>query len=125
MLVASGEPLEAHLPYFLSNLDEVQAVTDDVTGDVLGIAGVVDNPENPGVGIIWLLMTHKVEMRKMEFLRFSRRYLKELFEMWRGLTNIVYKRNKLHIDWLNWLGAEWIEENQEFSRFLISPRKGR
>lgn len=122
VLVASGETLESHLSYFLENIHEVKALVDGEV--VLGIAGVQDNPNNPGVGIIWMLMTHEVESRKMEFLRFSRRYLKdELFTVWRGLVNVVYKRNKLHVDWLNWLGAEWIEERENFSMFLISPQR--
>lgn len=96
----------------LSSLENLQVVVDGVTGEVLGIGGIQDH-------CIWLLMTYAVEDRKIEFLRFSKRYLRELLNTHVYLYNRVYMKNKLHMDWLNWLGAEWLDTDNKFSTFIL------
>lgn len=120
--VASGKSFDLLLPSLLLSINKVQAVIEDETGEVLGIGGI-EPTRNLTVGAIWLLMTNAVESHKIEFLRFSRRYLKTLLEDYECLTNVVYNKNKLHVSWLNWLGAEWIEQNKLFSMFIITRKR--
>lgn len=120
--VASGKPFDSHLPSLLLSIDKVHAVIDEETGEVLGIGGI-EPTRNLTVGAIWLLMTNTVESRKIEFLRFSRRYLKTLLADYECLMNVVYNKNKLHVSWLNWLGAEWVEQNELFSMFIITRKR--
>lgn len=120
--VASGKPFDSHLPSLLFSINKVQTVIDDETGEVLGIGGI-EPTRNLTVGAIWLLMTNTVESRKIEFLRFSRRYLKTLLADYECLMNVVYNKNKLHVSWLNWLGAEWVEQNELFSMFIITRKR--
>lgn len=120
--VASGESFNSLLPSLIYSIDKVQAVIDTETGEVLGIGGI-EPTRNLRVGAIWLLMTNAVESRKVEFLRFSRKYLKTLLEDYDCLMNVVYNKNKLHVSWLNWLGAEWVEQNELFSMFIITRKR--
>lgn len=120
--VASGKPFNSHLPSLLLSLSRVQTVVDGNTGEVLGIGGV-EPTNNARVGTIWLLMTHAVETRKIEFLRFSRQYLKKLLDDYECLVNVVYNKNKLHMSWLSWLGAEWVEQNELFSMFILTRKR--
>jgi hypothetical protein len=120
--VASGESFNSLLPSLIYSIDKVQAVIDIETGEVLGIGGI-EPTRNLSVGAIWLLMTNAVESRKVEFLRFSRKYLKTLLEDCECLMNVVYNKNKLHVSWLNWLGAEWVEQNELFSMFIITRKR--
>ena len=122
VVAASGQPLEAHLPSLFEHIDSVKALIDENTGEVLGIGGV-DPTRIPNIGTIWLLLSNSIEGRRIEFLRFSKRFLRVLFKDFDVLTNCVYKRNKLHIDWLNWLGAEWIGHTKDFSIFVLRRKE--
>lgn len=117
--VAAGKPFMRQLPYFLTNFHRLRAVVDGET--VLGIGGI-ESTYVKGTGVIWLLMTYAVETRKVAFLRFSRRYLKELLTQYNLLTNAVYLKNTLHVNWLTWLGAEWVEKTKRFAVFVLRKR---
>lgn len=117
---ASGKPLESQLPTL--DLSQVKALIDANTKEVLGIGG--EERLWGEVGTIWLILTNAIESRKIEFLRFSRRFLKDyLFKKYRYITNTVYKKNALHIAWLTWLGAEWVKETDQFSTFIIERKE--
>lgn len=117
---ASGKPLESHLPTL--DLTRVKVLIDAKTKEVLGIGG--EERLYGEVGSVWLLFTYAVEDRKIEFLRFSRRTLKDyLFKKYRYIINTVYKRNELHMSWLTWLGAKWVKETDQFSTFLLERKE--
>lgn len=117
---AGGKPLAV----LLSTLDlsRVKVLIDANTKEVLGIGG--EERLWGEVGTVWLILTNAVESRKMEFLRFSRRFLKDyFFTKYRYIINSVYKRNDLHMAWLSWLGAEWVQETRQFSTFLLERKE--
>lgn len=89
----------------------------DQNGVVLGIGGVEDN------NVIWLVTTTAIEDRKVEFLRFSRKYLKDLLDEYGYLGNIAYLKNQLHINWLKWLGAEWMDTDGDFLVFKFKRKE--
>lgn len=89
----------------------------DESGTVLGIGGIEGN------NVIWLVTTTAIESRRIEFLRFSRRYLNELLKTYEYLTNVVYLRNQMHVDWLTWLGAEWLDTEGDFSLFVLKRKE--
>ena len=119
----SGEPFESHISSLVPNIHNIKTLIDAETGEVLGIGGLEDLG-SPTVGGIWLLMTKAIETRKIEFLRFSKKFLKEVFAHYKYLTNAVYKRNKLHIDWLTWIGVKWVKETEDFSIFILERKEG-
>lgn len=105
----SGLPFDSHLPF------QCKALLDD-DGTVLGIGGIDDH-------VVWFIATTAIEARKIKFLRFSKSYLQVLLNEHGYLTNVAYKKNRLHIDWLTWLGAVWLGENEEFSKFILKRKE--
>lgn len=84
--------------------DPVWTVVDS-SGTPVAIFGAVPAvlPGNVQVGIVWLLGTSGITDIRWEFLRQSRRWLKELHKKHKVLFNRVDARNKTHIEWLMWL----------------------
>ena len=111
--VSSGVDFDDHT---LDSFYNTQALLDD-DGTVLGMGGLEDH-------IIWLVTTRSIETRRVKFLRFSKQYLKELLEKHGFLMNAAWDKNKLHIDWLTWLGAEWIDSQGDLKIFKFSNKKG-
>lgn len=86
----------------------------DEQGRVFAIGGIRDNT-------VWMLCTKHVEENKVAFLRFTKKLLKDVMVHYPYLHNYVYVNNKLHVDWLTWMGAEWgdyIKDNQ-FRYFIF------
>ena len=104
--VSSGVDFDDHP---LDTFDNVQALLDD-DGTVLGMGGVDGH-------IIWLVTTKAIETRKVKFLRFSKAYLKELLEKHGFLMNAAWAKNQMHVDWLTWLGAKWIDSQADLKIF--------
>lgn len=130
-----------HLIEFRKNvrdidLEEIQAITGrtlenetlasmvrcqtliDSSGTVLGIGGV-----EPDQHLVWLVTTKAIESRRIEFLRFSRKYLDELLLVHEFLGNLAYMKNKLHVDWLTWLGAKWYKQEGDFALFILERKE--
>ena len=116
---ASGLPFSVHSQELFNHLEKIHVVYHNAT--LIGIGGLHRIEERKA--LIWLLLTSDVEKIKMKFLRFSKRYLKNLFADFDVLFNYVYLKNKLHVDWLTWLGATWVETKEGFSGFLLESRK--
>jgi hypothetical protein len=73
-----------------------------------------------GMGVPWMLCTHRVHLIKRSFIKYSKEWLNRLFnDKYHILTNYVMNENELSIRWLKWLGASFnecsIEGYQQFS----------
>lgn len=102
------------------NYEEVEgsyaAVSDD-GGTVYAVGGVQRNADN----VVWMLCTNAVHDNKVEFLRFT----KVIYNIWingnKHMWNYVWLGNKLHVDWLKWLGAKFSTtitiNNEQFQKF--------
>lgn len=99
----------AFIDNHVANLASSCAIVNDV-GDVFAIGGVSDNT-------VWMLCTKRVVSNKTAFLRFTHKLLKDTMSHFDYLHNYAYIHNKLHIDWLTWLGAEWGETKGNFRYF--------
>lgn len=110
--VSSGLDFFSHP---LTSFNGVQALV-DTDGTLLGIGQAADH-------VIWLVTTKAIETRKIKFLRFSKVYLKELLEKHEFLINAAWARNTLHIDWLTWLGAEWLDEQNGLKIFKLERKE--
>jgi hypothetical protein len=78
------------------------------------IFGVSDLEGSPGEGCIWMLGTDDIQKFSRKFLRYSRKYLKELCAPYDLVTNYVDERNTVSIRWLQSLGAVFIHRHESF-----------
>lgn len=115
VIQSSGKPIEFHI----RTLVEKKPLGIWSGNDLLGIGGVEPDKENGAIG--WMLLTTKVYDHKIEFLRWSKRYVKELLKKYRRIYNYVYILNFWHIDYLKWLGAIFVDtgKHDNFMRFTL------
>ncbi len=68
-------------------------------------------PVEEFIGSIWLVGTDDItDTCPVSFLRYSKRVLSGLIGEYRMACNMVDKRNKVHVEWLKWLGFSFIRE---------------
>lgn len=87
--------------------------------EVVAIGGINFGYTKP---VVWMLCTHRVEQNPIEFLRWTKGYLKNLMPYVSNLWNVAWLGNPLHIKWLSWMGARWYEDitirtGETFRRF--------
>lgn len=83
--------------------------------ECLGLCGVSN-------GCIWMLMTTHVYKHKIQFLRYSKEVVKNIRKSIKyPVVNKVWKQNKLHIDWLKWVGAELTPYDDNFELLVFYP----
>ena len=75
-------------------------------GTVLAIGGFED-------GEVWMMCTNQVFKHQIIFLKATRVLLKEILKEYGYLHNIVWKKNTVHIKWLKWLGATFVDMPNE------------
>lgn len=73
-------------------------------GAVVCVCGVAPVPEMPRSGAVWLVSTYDLEDRPHEFLRHSKRVLREMISVFPHLWNFADARNVKALQWLQWLG---------------------
>lgn len=79
------------------------------TGKPCGIFGTRYS-EHTQSGIVWLLGTDDLTAHGTVFVRHSRIWLDKLHEKYRLLWNVIDARNKVHLNWLRWLGFDFVRE---------------
>lgn len=124
--VVSGIPFREHMYYLMNNLKHVEVIRCD--GVLLGIGGwyreMLDcNIYSQGV-IGWMLLTNAVKEHTMAFLRWSKELVKTLLESYSFITNTLYINNKLHIKYLDFLGASFYPDTfrKDILHFIIERR---
>ena len=87
----------------------------------VAMLGVVPNGL---IGSIWMVGTNHLKKISLSFLRNSKDVCEVLKDKHQILHNYVDKRNKLHINWLKWMGFSIINEvnygieNRKFYEFV-------
>lgn len=99
----------------LPNVNAIRASN----GDLLGIGGWLGGEELRG----WMLLTTAVENHKIEFLRWSKKFVNDLLKDHTMIYNQVYRKNKLHIDYLTYLGAAFYIIDNDYYYFEIKRRR--
>jgi hypothetical protein len=81
--------------------------------------GVGDGPNNTGV--IWCLGTPFVKNVHHTFLKHSKEWLNYLMDGYFYVYNMISESNTVSMRWLQWLGAEFTEDNapQGYRYFTI------
>lgn len=124
--IVSRLPFRDHMDYLMKNLKHVNVIKSD--GVLLGIGGWYQYMLDWGLyseGVIgWMLLTNAVEDHKIEFLRWSKELVKTLLESYPFITNTLYIKNKLHIKYLDFLGASFYPDTfrKDILHFIIERR---
>ncbi len=94
-----------------------EAFTVEREGRVVAIFGVIPLD---GYGRIWMLSTDE-STKCASVSRTARRFVKAQAERHGFLTNIVWAKNKSHLNWIDWLGFHFLDveihNEQKFIRF--------
>ena len=102
-------------------LSSVPLVICDADSKPVAMLGVVPNGL---IGFIWMVGTDDLKKISLSFLRNSKDVCDVLKGKHQILHNYVDKRNKLHINWLKWMGFTIINEinygieNRKFYEFV-------
>lgn len=77
------------------------------------ICGCCPLPENPTIGIVWLLSTPEIVKHQICFLKEMRKEISK-YDLEFGLTfNYLYKENLLAKRWLKWAGYKFPGEKEK------------
>lgn len=91
----------------LMPLRDVKAI---YSGDtLLGIGGYGKGRVIVG----WMILTKAVEDHKIEFLKWSKQYVDDLLEDHEAIVNEMYRYNKWHYRYLEYLGATFSGSNAD------------
>jgi hypothetical protein len=90
----------------VAHISEAQCLYDADSGDIFAIGGIEAN-------WVWMMCTTHVMKQENQtaFLRFMRKHLEYTLRMHSFLTNYVWGGNKVHIKWLEWMGAKFKKED--------------
>lgn len=119
--LVSEESWEDHSVKLFDYLDEAEMIIREEK--IIGILGIRSFDLFPEHGFAWLLFTQEVEKCSIPFLRWSKGILKEKLKLFPVLTNVVYKKNKLHVDWLSFMGAVWLPVEGDFTIFQLRRKE--
>lgn len=102
---ASGKPLSQ---WEVDELKDTMCLYDEDTQLVFCIWGIEKGDESFSK-VIWMLCTEMVEVHPISFLRYCKKYLENLQNVYPLLWNYVWLGNELHVKWLKWMGATFGE----------------
>ena len=91
----------SHLPLTVMNEDRV-----------VMIMGVI--PQGKNLGMIWLLSSPEIKNISIAFLRNCKGVLDLYHKSFPVLYNYIDARNTVHLNWLKWLGFNFIKEHEKF-----------
>lgn len=108
--LGAGLPLAAVTDSFKMSR-RAYTVTHD--GEPVLIFGVADHPDDPTVGIPWMLATPAIERLGFTFARHGKSVAEEAFAGYRYLTNIMVVQNTVAHRWLRYLGFEFTDLKED------------
>lgn len=80
------------------------------------------------IGVPWMLASDELKSIRKSFLRECRDYVSRMGEGHNLLTNYVWVGNSVHIQWLKWLGFQFLDpveygvSNKPFMQFFMKFR---
>ena len=86
-------------------------------GRCIGLFGATRNPDDEDIGYVWLLGDDEIGDISTQFLRESKRWLKEVSKPYKLVCNVVHEDNSLHIKWLKFLGFKFLRREAPFIEF--------
>lgn len=106
----------------IEDFTDAQVLYDTETKEVYAVGGINYGYIKP---VVWMLCTTRVEQHPLKFCKFIKNYLHVcLLPHISYLWNYVWLGNRMHAQWLKWMGARFFEarliNNEEFQRFEFS-----
>ena len=93
------------IPWTVLNSDDTITFFDkDHPENIMGVAGVSTDPNNPRKGIIWMLCTPHINTKPLRFVREAKIWLAEVESKYQYLWNLSDARNHLHHKFLKMMG---------------------
>lgn len=83
--------------------------TGSVNGQVACVWGLIAPTMLSDRAYLWLLTTDLVEEHKFLFVRYSQRCVEEMLRLYPVIHGNVDTRHPGAVQWLRWLGAEFLE----------------
>lgn len=99
---ASGMDPQAALLLAVERSQRSDAIVID--GEAVAMAGVMDFPLDPQIGVVWMLATDAADRVPKRLLQEKREYVLALLNGYDMLLNFVDNRNTRAQKWLQWLG---------------------
>lgn len=87
--------------------------------EVFGFCGVVPPTLMADCAYLWLYTTPAIEKYKFMFLRHSQIVIREMLSEYQLIVGHTLRNADRSINWLRWLGADYIEADDKFLRFEI------
>ena len=99
------------LPWSVLHSDDPVAFYDkDRPDEIMGVAGVVPDPNNPKAGIIWMLCTPYIVNKPLRFIKEARKWIAQVEPKYQYLWNLADARNHLHHKFLRMMGFKAINK---------------
>jgi len=108
---AGLDPTNGLIQSFLSSKS---CLTVTLEGVPIMMFGTGPSPDNPKIGVVWLLSSPDLLTISKLFLRHSKRLLALLSAPYEVVMNYVDCRNEVHHRWLLWCGFIFITKHEEF-----------
>lgn len=90
--------------------EDCYVVKEQLTAKPVCLFGAV--PQTPEFALIWMMGSTRLDHHKITFLRHSRSWVEGFLKRYNCVGNFVLDTNKLHVDWLRWLGFTFIRHHK-------------
>ncbi len=121
-----GYSLPAILAFNIAASTQAFTAVDRETGKIINMFGVA--PVGNGAGSVWMHGSDQMLKHRISVARQTRHFADLLHRDYDILTNWADLRNKVHINWLRWLGFRFLRVSTTFSNdgspFVEFFRKG-
>lgn len=124
-LTTGKAPLDALTEAFEMST-QCMVVTLTEGGEPAAIFGAAPQPDQEGTGIVWLMATPEIRKCALAFLKVVPEIIEEMLQEFpRGLHNIVWSKNRLHVRWIKaagfTIGGTVAYQDEPFTYFHLRP----
>ena len=117
LAISNKTPLVSLLEGYIFSTECYACVINNTT--VVGLFGISPHLDNTGMNTIWYLGTEDITLVPIQWVRTSKIILNQWIKKYGVLTNFIYLKNSLHINWLKKMGAIFSAPIGSFKQFFI------
>jgi hypothetical protein len=106
LVAYGGYPPEICLPDYVADSKYAYAVYKEACPvlEPLCLFGLQEHPEDPSIGVPWMVGTDLLTREPITFLRKAPWFIEQFNSLYPLLANFVDARNELHVRWLKAMG---------------------
>ena len=117
LAINNKTPLVSLLEGYIFSPECYACVINNTT--VVGLFGIAQHLNNTGMNTIWYLGTDDITLVPIQWVKTSKIILNKWIKKYGVLTNFIYLKNSLHINWLKKMGAIFSAPIGSFKQFFI------